>query len=290
MESNFKNLRRVIRDKQMLLTNPLFNENIYVLHDDENIGISRACIIGPKNTPYENGIYFFEFRFPDNYPFEPFKVKFFTNDGKTRMHPNFYACGKVCVSIIGTWSGPGWTSCQTLSSVLLTIQSLFIENPLWQEPGFDNDTSSNNVNYNKIIKYENIRIAILKMYNQTPLGFEKFRDIMKQHILLNRNRICEQVNEIKAYNMALVESPSIWHFNTLINYDKLNKNLEELYGKLEELNLSLFTQDIDKKKVKYKEFYNRVKNISDKDNTQSLMAILNMSKIINIVNNEVTIL
>ena len=69
----------------------------------------------------------------------PPKVKFCTLDGHVRFNPNLYACGKVCLSIIGTWSGPGWTSCLTLSTVLVSIQSLLNENPITNEPGFEKE-------------------------------------------------------------------------------------------------------------------------------------------------------
>ena len=27
---------------------------------------------------------------------------------QVRFNPNLYNCGKVCLSLLGTWSGPGW--------------------------------------------------------------------------------------------------------------------------------------------------------------------------------------
>jgi ubiquitin-conjugating enzyme E2 Z len=211
----------------MVLMDPLLRDNIYILHDEENIQISRACIIGPKDTPYEDGFYFFEFRFPDNYPFEPLKVSYYTNDGKTRMHPNFYACGKVCLSIIGTWSGPGWTSCQTLSSVLLTIQSLFINNPLHQEPGFENNLSYKNTNYNKIIRHQNIKIGIIQMIENIPIGFEMFLPILKEYLVLHYDQTLEKTQVGKDEDNLLLSS--IWSFTLKTNYKSLQKKLTQLY-------------------------------------------------------------
>lgn len=34
-----------------------------------------------------------------------------------------------------TWPGPSWTPISTLSSLLLTIQSMMVENPIYNEPG-----------------------------------------------------------------------------------------------------------------------------------------------------------
>ena len=47
-----------------------------------------------------------------------------TGGGTVRFNPNLYANGKVCLSILGTWSGPGWSPVQSLASVLISIQSL----------------------------------------------------------------------------------------------------------------------------------------------------------------------
>lgn len=31
-----------------------------------------------------------------------------TGGGRVRFNPNLYNCGKVCLSLLGTWAGPGW--------------------------------------------------------------------------------------------------------------------------------------------------------------------------------------
>ena len=36
-----------------------------------------------------------------------------------------------------TWSGPAWSPAQSLSSVLISIQSLLNEKPYHNEPGFE---------------------------------------------------------------------------------------------------------------------------------------------------------
>lgn len=76
-----------------------------------------------------------------------------TNGGKYRFNPNLYADGvsrpycimenaegsqKVCLSLLGTWSGPGWVAGQsTLLQVLISIQSLILNNePYLNEPGW----------------------------------------------------------------------------------------------------------------------------------------------------------
>ena len=80
-------------------------------------------------------MFFFKFRYPDDYPYSPPHVEFLTNNDKVRFNPNLYRNGKVCISILNTWTGPQWSSCQNISSVLLTLVTLFHNKPLLNEPG-----------------------------------------------------------------------------------------------------------------------------------------------------------
>ena len=118
---------RLLQDIKDIIKNPLDKQGIFYKHDEEDMLIGRALIIGPKDTPYENGFYFFKFQFPTDYPTSPPKVTYLTNDGYTRFNPNFYRNGKVCLSVLNTWKGDQWSGCQGLSSVLLTLVSTFNE-------------------------------------------------------------------------------------------------------------------------------------------------------------------
>jgi len=61
-------------------------------------------IKGPTNTPYEDGLFFFDIQLPPDYPASPpnFHYISFCSD---RLNPNLYPDGKVCVSLLGTWTG-----------------------------------------------------------------------------------------------------------------------------------------------------------------------------------------
>ena len=77
---------------------------------------------------------------PVNYPHSPPKVTLLTTGkGSVRFNPNLYASGKVCLSLLGTWHGPGWeSSTSSILQVLVSIQSLiFVDDPYFNEPGFE---------------------------------------------------------------------------------------------------------------------------------------------------------
>ena len=115
----------------------LEKNGIYIQFDETDLMKARALIIGPSDTIYENAYLFFNIEFPNNYPFLPPNVRYISQNN-VRIHPNIYTNGKVCLSILGTWNGPSWTSIMDINTVLLTIQSLLDNNPLIHEPGCNN--------------------------------------------------------------------------------------------------------------------------------------------------------
>ena len=80
-----------------------FNKNkpnqIYLYIDKSNIMIQYALIIGPSDTPYFGGYFFFEIKYPDIYPKNPPSVQLLTINNNVRFNPNLYENGKVCLSI-----------------------------------------------------------------------------------------------------------------------------------------------------------------------------------------------
>lgn len=178
--------------REYLRSASLKEQGIFCIFDDEDVLHVRAMLIGPEDTPYAYGFYFFDMKFPTDYPFKPPKVSYETRVGHTRFHPNLYANSKVCLSILGTWSGPSWTSAQTLSSVLLTIQSLLTKDPLTNEPGYETrkaHTEKHHKNYETMVAYENYNTAMFRMMEAPPKGFEAFLPIMQQCFVANVNRI-----------------------------------------------------------------------------------------------------
>ena len=178
-----RTVRRIMLDVKDVMNEPI--DNIFYAPDEDLTNNGYAMIIGPKDTPYENGYYFFEFIYPDNYPFSPPKVIFKTNDGKTRFNPNLYINGYVCLSLLNTWPGEKWSSCQSLRSILLCLSTLLNENPLINEPGVS--IKNNDIEpYNSIIHYRNIEVAILKCLNIDDIShtFKVFFPYIKIHFCI----------------------------------------------------------------------------------------------------------
>lgn len=233
--SNFiskETISRLLKDVRHIFKNPLTENGIYYIHDDADIMKGYALIIGPSDTPYFGGNFFFEFTYPVDYPHTPPKVKYFTNGNNIRFNPNLYTCGKVCISLLNTWRGDQWTSCQSISTVLLTLCTLLCNEPLLNEPGVD-EKNPDLIPYNEIIEYANIDIAICDII-QKKQGvfmpfFENFYPFVKENFLKNYDKLLE-ITEKKnlAYNnTSKIVKTRFYLMNVEVNYNKVIEKLKE---------------------------------------------------------------
>mmetsp|Transcript_113381 Transcript_113381/g.315653 ORF Transcript_113381/g.315653 Transcript_113381/m.315653 type:complete len:435 (-) Transcript_113381:85-1389(-) len=190
-------IRRIQTEQGQLQRNHLYAENI-VLSWGDQLHSCKALILGPPETPYQHGFYLFDIKYPDNYPWDAPHVDFKTGDQRVRLNPNLYVAGKVCLSILGTWSGPPWTPMMTLSTVLLSIQSLLHAHPLQNEPGFADCVGEKEQRYARMLSYESINVAVLRMLEQPPAGFEVFMPHMVYYFL-------RHVDEYRAVLKGLAE-------------------------------------------------------------------------------------
>merc|ERR1711871_121494 len=220
-------IKRTLRDIMNIKKDPMEDIGIYIHWDEENIKHVKALIIGPEDTPYAYGNYLFDITFPDEYPHKPPSVKYQTRYGNVRFNPNLYCCGKVCVSILNTWSGPQWTSCQSLRSVLLSLQSLLNENPLHNEPGFENENGDRCQKYNQIITCENFNIAILN-YLKNPGSFDVFLPQMREMFIKNYKKIMGNMSKQKFKNNQKIHSP-VYNMTAIFSYKTLMEEMENLY-------------------------------------------------------------
>ena len=225
-------VKRLISDIKDIKKNNLSKEGIYYEHDESNIMRGYALIIGPKNTPYEYGNFLFIFDFPHDYPHSPPLVKFSTNDGIVRFHPNLYRNGKVCLSILNTWKGEQWTGCQTIRSTLLTMVSILEKNALLNEPGINSNHKDVKI-YDMIVKYKTLETAIFKLINKNIYvdeKFEVFDQLIKDKFKENYSDIIDSIDKIDNIEHLSIR---VYGLSIKINKEKLSNNLLNLYKKIE---------------------------------------------------------
>ena len=113
--------------------------SIFIRYDTTRMDCMRTLIIGASGTPYAHGAFLYEMLFTDEYPKRPPKVLLSTTGhGKVRFNPNLYNCGKVCLSLLGTW-GDNWIAdFSTILQILVSIQSMVMsEYVMFNEPGWE---------------------------------------------------------------------------------------------------------------------------------------------------------
>ena len=222
-------IKRLAKDVKDIYNNPLEEHGIYYIHNEDDILSGQALIIGPKDTPYRYGNYLFSFKFPNDYPAKPPIVTYHTNDGLTRFNPNLYRSGKVCISILNTWKGPQWTSCQTISSILLCIcSSILTDTPLLNEPGIKMQHEDYN-NYNKIITYKNYEIAIANIVSNDKIknNFSELHEIINKKFLENYDNIMIDLEKNIKFDNEIIET-LIYKMKVRTSYKNVKKNLKEL--------------------------------------------------------------
>jgi ubiquitin-protein ligase len=193
-----------------------------------NTNLISFIISGPKDTPYHNGLFEFHVYFPDGYPAVVPQVLINTTDNnKVRFNPNLYSNGKVCLSLLGTWSGQKGESWipdfSTFFQVIISIQSLIlVDEPYFNEPGYERSAGTangknNSLMYNDNIRYETMRVAMLGMLNNKPVSYE---DFITQHFKLKKTEIIKVLDK--------------WYDESL-NKEKFKKVYDELIKKLDQL-------------------------------------------------------
>eukprot|EP01100_Stratorugosa_tubuloviscum_P004929 TRINITY_DN2246_c1_g1_i1.p1 TRINITY_DN2246_c1_g1~~TRINITY_DN2246_c1_g1_i1.p1 ORF type:complete len:367 (-),score=116.27 TRINITY_DN2246_c1_g1_i1:144-1244(-) len=96
---------------------------------DENLFEWKIYLEGPKDTPYEGGIFQLIMSFTHDFPMSPPKLRFISDF----WHPNVYPDGKVCISILhppgddpmsGELAAERWLPTQSVSSIMLSVISM----------------------------------------------------------------------------------------------------------------------------------------------------------------------
>lgn len=220
-------LRRVTQELADLQSSlPVcFESSILLAFDPNRLPLLRAVIFPGHDTPYALGAFAFDIYLPSDYPEVPPKFSFLTTGGgRVRMNPNLYQDGKVgqplhchgapgpaldstrpcpqvCLSLLGTWSGPSWQpGVSTLLQVLVSIQSMiFVPDPYFNEPGRESlnggaQTRRDNDQYNQRCRWNTLHLAILPALQQPGCGpLQPFRGSIAAHFCLKRNALLDIV-------------------------------------------------------------------------------------------------
>ncbi len=109
--------QRILKEIKKLEQEPVVG--IYAEPEKENPRYFKVMISGPKDSPYEGGLFNLQLYLPEEYPMVPPKVLFMTKI----YHPNIDFLGRICLDILKK----NWSPALQVRAVLLSVQSLLSE-------------------------------------------------------------------------------------------------------------------------------------------------------------------
>ena len=213
-EAGRQRMRRIVREAAAMRSGLpcAWGSVVAVRVDDSRADVLQALIVPHRDTPYANGVFVFDILLPADYPNSPPRVVILTTGGgRVRFNPNLYADGKVCLSLLGTWKGPGWDAQHsTLLQVLISIQSLiFVEKPFFNEPGYERSAGTpagelQSAAYNAQVRADTLAVALLPALRSPPPAFHAF---MVQHFRRKHGEIRQQLREWVAEARSQLRGP-----------------------------------------------------------------------------------
>ncbi|XP_071444818.1 (E3-independent) E2 ubiquitin-conjugating enzyme UBE2O isoform X1 [Hetaerina americana] len=215
LPTDSKSFFKTVRKELKLLRNSL-PSGIWVKGFEDRMDLYSVMIRGPEKTPYEDGLFFFDFQLSADYPKAP-PVCHYISYCSDRLNPNLYEDGKVCVSLLGTWSGKGtevWTSNSNLLQVIVSIQGLIlVSEPYFNEAGYEKQKGSqqgkeNSRMYNEMVVLKQVQALTKIILNPPPVFKEEIFEHFQLHAykLMNRLETWLQISE--RYNNSHPLSPT----------------------------------------------------------------------------------
>ncbi|CAN8257843.1 unnamed protein product [Cochlearia groenlandica] len=175
--------KKVDQDWKILQNN--LPDGIFVRVYEDRMDLLRAVIAGAYGTPYQDGLFFFDFHLPPDYPGVPPSAYY--HSGGWRLNPNLYEEGKVCLSLLNTWTGRGnevWDpKSSSILQVLVSLQGLVLNSkPYFNEAGYDKQVGTaegekNSLGYNENTFLLNCK-TMMYLMRRPPKDFE---ELIKDH-------------------------------------------------------------------------------------------------------------
>jgi ubiquitin-conjugating enzyme E2 O len=169
--------KKIMQEWEILKNN--LPESIYVRVYEERIDLLRVVIVGAARTPYHDGLFFFDFAFPSDYPNSPPEVYYHSQ--RLNLNPLLCSGGAVHSTLLNTLEskneGNLWNpSSSTILQVLLSLQLVLNEKPYYNEPYLEIFNSFNeevSKQYNNIVFLLSCK-TMLCLLRKPPRNFEDF--------------------------------------------------------------------------------------------------------------------
>ena len=118
---------RIIKELDRIKKDPIPGIEVSIIEND--MRYLKILLVGPMQSPYENGLFTLEMFIPAEYPLNPPKIRFLTKI----YHPNIDKLGRICLDILKE----RWSPALHIRSLLMSIQALMsapnLDDPLVPE-------------------------------------------------------------------------------------------------------------------------------------------------------------
>lgn len=273
---------------------------------------NRICIIGPRypkqddadytnlTYPYEECLFFFDMHFPSEYPHVPPSMKFINSyifTDNFRYHPNLYQSfhgpsgGKVCLSILGTWAGPGWEPTMNIESTLTTVQSLLGPNPLHNEPSYENllKDDKNLISYNHSVFYRSVQFTLdiytmilSKPEDNLPLNIQPFVEELKESMFSSIKFLIGKLARVKSiYPEGFTTIKELHHMSDTLDYTSLYDKVFAFFMDIpEELKVEIASENTSVQAEKNAKNIAAAERILDRSGINTRAVVKNTNRVI----------
>lgn len=223
------NMNRIMKEISIVKK----STEMFIDFDEKDVKTFKVMFFGPPDSVYHHGIFIFEMTLPNNYPFTVPTVKFLTGGMvNARVHPNLYQDGKVCLSILNTWSTNEWSPLLTIEKIFVTIRALLDNHPIVHEPSYAKCPSDNPVAnaYGLNARYYALK-SILDSYAFYKNDDSPFCQVILDYLKEHSDSIVEVAEQLKKRIEPNKMYPTFHHTGaisakTIANLIDLMKSLE----------------------------------------------------------------
>ncbi|GJY11881.1 putative ubiquitin-conjugating enzyme E2 38 [Tanacetum coccineum] len=225
--------KKVMSDTKEKLGNLRKLDTIFVRVYESRMDLLRATIIGAEDTPYHDGLFFFDVCFPSTYPQNPPLVHYYS--GGLHINPNLSNYGKVCLSLLNTWftgdANEMWIPCTlTMLQVLVSIQGLILNTkPTFNQPVMTSLSGTTkgekySLNYNEDTLILSLKTMVYTMKTQ-PKARRVARTSSRLMWMKLNDSDCDELNSAKIALMANLSRNGSNALTEVHNLDNLTYDL-----------------------------------------------------------------
>ncbi|XP_050394975.2 (E3-independent) E2 ubiquitin-conjugating enzyme UBE2O [Patella vulgata] len=220
--------------KELKLLQTSLPAGIIVKGFEDRMDVYSVMVVGPSNTPYEDGLFVFDLQLSSDYPVSPPSFHYISYCTE-RLNPNLYEDGKVCISLLGTWSGKGnelWCSKSNLLQIFVSVQGLIlVKEPYYNEAGYEKQKGSEQAHENSRMYNE---MAILKLVqSMTAMATRPpkvFENEVRDHLLANGPRMIRRLRNWIDLSGYSISKPAIKYGESSTPCSKMNITTQTING------------------------------------------------------------